>query len=132
MTCIYERIDSIDHFLFSVRCPTVEVMGRQGHFMGRYFYFNEEDINKMVGNGDWNGEKFDVVQKRWSWTIDNRWERRKIWSGQVVLWKAKKYYFDPDGVGHGRRYPKNESKVFQFAPSDSIELKSCVDESKNY
>ena len=76
---------------------------------GKYFNFNEEDFNEMVGNEDWSGETFDVIQKG-----------SQSWAGLVIVWKGNSNH-----GAHGRRYSGGGSG--QWAKGDSIELKSCVD-----
>ena len=66
----------------------------------------------MVGNEDWNGEKFKVIQKG-----------SHSWSGTVIVWKG-----DSKSGAHGRWDWK--SKPGQWASGDNIELMSCADEGK--
>ena len=80
----------------------------------------------MVGNRDWNGEKFDVIQKRGAFFK---------WSGKVIVWKADKSWWNgyrdkPGYYPHGRR--EIGASTGNWRPGDRIQLKSCVDNSKNY
>ena len=67
----------------------------------------------MVGNNDWDDEKFDVIQ-----------EGSQSWTGRVIVWNGKFW----NSGAHGRR--DNGSKAGQWAAGDTIELKSCVDKGK--
>ena len=68
----------------------------------------------MVGNEDWNGEKFKVIQKG-----------SHSWSGTVIVWKG-----NSKTGAHGRRNSK--SRPGQWASRDSIKLKSCAGKGKKY
>jgi len=75
---------------------------------GQYFYFNEREFNKMVGNEDWNGKTFLMVQ-----------EGSHSWSGRVVVWKG-----NSRSGAHGRRY-NNRGETGQWESGDVIKLASC-------
>ena len=89
---------------------------------GKYFYFYEKDFNKIVGNGDWHGEKFQLIQ-----------EGSQSWSGQVIVWKCNSKECSENEVGVvgvGRR--DSGSNSGQWAPRDSFALKTCLDKGINY
>ena len=81
----------------------------RGTNTGEFFYFSGSDFDEMVGNDeDWDTKKFDVIQRG-----------SKDWTGTVIVWTSKSL----NGGAHGRRYPHGDAG--QWAPGDTIELKSC-------
>ena len=92
-------------------CETVDVLHIKDltdGASGKYFFFSESDFEKMVGkNENWDGKKFDVVQSG-----------SRNWGGKIVVWKGSE-----NSGAHGRR--DKDSKAGQWAPGDTIELKSC-------
>lgn len=74
---------------------------------GEYFYFNENEVDAMVGRTDWNAKEFDVYQRG-----------SGNWSGSVILWKS-----DSQSAAHGRR--KEGHAANQWAKGDIIDLQVC-------
>ena len=75
---------------------------------GEYFYFSEDDFEEMVGKDeDWGNKKFEVIQRG-----------SQNWTGTVIVWNSKLW-----SGAHGRR--DKDSNPGQWAPGDTIELKSC-------
>ena len=74
---------------------------------GKYFYFNEREFGKMVGNEDWNGKRFSMIQNGF-----------QFWSGKVIVWKG-----DSRTGAHGKRDQK--SMPGQWESGDTIKLMSC-------
>ena len=72
-----------------------------------YFYFNENEVDAMVGQTDWNDKVFDVYQKG-----------SRKWGGSVILWKS-----GSKSAAHGRR--KEGSAANQWAKGDILEMQIC-------
>ena len=76
---------------------------------GEFFYFSGTDFDEMLGNEeDWDNKKFDVIQRG-----------SQEWTGTVIVWNSKFW----NSGAHGRR--DQDSDAGQWAPGDTIELKSC-------
>ena len=75
-------------------------------------------MNEMIGNRDWNGKTFDVIQRRGG---------KVQWSGRVIVWKVRGRHHSS---AYGKRY--RGAKSGQWDLRDRIELKSCEDKGKNY
>ena len=75
---------------------------------GQYFYFSESDLDRMVGDKNWNHVTLEVRQ-----------EGSQNWSGKVIVWK------DSDtSSAHGRRND-GTSNHGQWAAGDMIQLQRC-------
>ena len=76
---------------------------------GKYFYFPEANFEEMVGKDeDLDNKKFEVIQRG-----------SQHWIGTVIVYNGKSW----NSGAHGRRV--KDSKAGQWAPGDTIELKSC-------
>ena len=62
----------------------------------------------MVGDQNWNGMTFEVMQ-----------EGSQSWTGKVILWKGADH-----SAAHGRRND-GTSAPRQWATGDTIKLKGC-------
>ena len=123
MINIYKRINWIDHFLLSAACTSLVTNVLIGDSkLGKYFYFNEEDMNELVGNSNWDGKTFDVIQSR---RIEGT-----IWTGRVIVWKADRSTCFTQACflkKHARGRKESGATNGNWRPKDKIELKSCVD-----
>ena len=98
----------MNSYLFTDGCATVRVNVTK-HPLGKskYFYFDENDFTKMVGETDWKGKRYDVIQGG-----------SKSWTGTIMVKD------DTWGV-HGM---KDSSAIEgDWAQGDRIQLKSCVE-----
>ena len=124
-TYIYKRINWINHFLLSAACTSLVTYGTRflnRNYIGKYFIFHEEDMNEMVGNSNWDGKTFDVIQSR---RIEGR-----IWTGRVIVWKADRSTCFTQACflkKHARGRKESGATNGNWRPKDKIELKSCVD-----
>ena len=85
--------------------------------LGQYFYFSEDEFNKIAGNNNWNNKVFEVTQ-----------DGSDSWTGQIIVWKG-----DRENKGaHGRRNPIAKSKSGQWKEGDTITLRACFDEGNAY
>ena len=105
-------------FQNSDECPSVKVLNTT-HWKdgdnGKYFYFDEEEFNKMVGykrGQNWHKETFEVFQYGFG----------QYWRGRVLVWKTNPA---GDSGAHGRR--ASGSGPGQWKPNDTIQLTSCED-----
>ena len=77
-----------------------------------FFYFDENDFTKMVGETGWSNKNHEVIQTG-----------SKNWTGTVKVWDNR------DGVAyggaHGRIEPKNLGAVEHWVQGDRIQLKAC-------
>ena len=98
--------------LFTDVCATVRVNVTK-HPLGKskYFYFDENDITKMVGETDWNGKTFEVIQRG-----------SKSWIGNITVWDSSHNY------GANGRRDWAIAKIGDWVDGDTIQLKSCVEE----
>ncbi len=94
-------------------CPHINVLHTQHEVkgdIGRYFYFDESEMDAMVGNRDWNGKTFKISQKG-----------SRSWSGRVVAWRKD---IGSSGCGdcaaHGRRNPGVGNN--QWVTGDTLEI----------
>ena len=66
------KILIIIELLFVVKCARVSVLhtNHPSHGDdGKYFFFDADDFTKMVGETDWNGNEYEVIQRgSESWT----------------------------------------------------------------
>ena len=76
--------------------------------MGKYFYFDKQELSKVIGNDDWNGKSFDIVQKG-----------SQNWTGTIIVWKKS----DRPSESFGRRRLGSDST--QWAEGDKFKLKGC-------
>ena len=77
---------------------------------GQYFYFFESELEEMVGDQNWNGMTFEVIQ-----------EGSQNWTGKVIVWKAADH-----SAAHGRRNDGTSARG-QWATGDTIKLKRCLE-----
>jgi len=102
----------------SVACPSKAIflsasssaVNQLYDYRARGFWLSDEDMNEMIGNRDWNGKTFDVIQRRGG---------KVQWSGRVIVWNVR------GRLAYGRRY--RGAKSGQWDLRDRIELKSCED-----
>ena len=76
--------------------------------MGKYFYFDKLELSKLIGNDNWNGKSFDIVQKG-----------SRNWTGTIMVWKKS----DRPSESFGRR--RLGSDYAQWAEGDKFKLKGC-------
>ena len=75
---------------------------------GRYFYFSNVEFDEMVGNSNWDGKTFDIIQ-----------EGSQNWIGKIKVWKADWANKGPQG----RREHGSDSG--QWKTGDAIKLQEC-------
>ena len=97
------------NFIYSrIVCLMVGVLGTDhptAGDTGKYFFFSKEDMDSMLGEDNWSGKKYVVIQ-----------EGSQHWTGEVVIWKNN------NGI-HGRR--NTGAANGQWASGDTISLSSC-------
>ena len=67
---------------------------------GKYFYFDQNKFDAMIGSSDWSRKIFNIIQKG---SID--------WSGPVKVWR---------NPAHGRRWPGESNN--QWVTGDTLEI----------
>ena len=75
---------------------------------GAYFYFEEDAFTEVVGNADWDGKIFDIMQTG-----------SQDWTGPVKVWKGT----SSNGGAHGRRSIGEVPD--QWEAEDIIVMGSC-------
>ena len=104
----------IVELLFTANCATVNVLHTKHPDMGdrgQYFFFDENDFTKMVGETDWNAKTFEVIQGG-----------SKSWIGNITVWDSSHSY-----GANGRRLGYTTAKIGDWVDGDTIQLKSCVE-----
>ena len=79
---------------------------------GKYFFFSQEEFNKMVGNENWNGKEIEIVQVG-----------STSWKGKVKVWGFTT-------IPHGRK--SNGAADGDWATSDTITLQGCSKQGNLY
>ena len=106
-----ENASIINSKLHALACSKVRVI-HTNHWTqgdnGQYFYFSESEVEKMVGDQNWNGMTFEVMQVG-----------SQSWTGKVILWKGADH-----SAAHGRRNDGTSAQG-QWATGDTIKLKGC-------
>ena len=107
----------IVELLFAAKCATVSVLHtnhpRHGDD-GKYFFFDEKDFTKMVGERNWNAKTYEVIQRG-----------SKFWTGKVIVWDGTTGEFAGSGRYSGRR--DSDAVDGNWAAGDIIQLKACVE-----
>ena len=79
---------------------------------GKYFFFDENDFTKMVGETDWNNKKYEVTQRG-----------SRSWTGIIKVWDSS----NPNGI-HGMRDTGEKgienAAIGEWAKGDTIQLKA--------
>ena len=76
---------------------------------GKYFFFNEDCLAKMVGGTEsWDGIVFNVIQ-------ETKHGQPK-WNGEVIVWNQK-------SGSHGRK--NNDAKDGDWQQGDTLKLSGC-------
>ena len=104
----------IIELLFTADCATVSVLHtkhpKHGD-RGEYFFFDENDFTKMVGEKDWNVKKYEVIQRG-----------SRSWTGTIKVWAGS-------NGAHGRRDTgekgNKNAAAGEWAEGDTIQLKAC-------
>ena len=101
---------------FTADCATVSVLHTKhpDHGdRGQYFFFDENDFTKMVGEKDWNVKKYEVIQRG-----------SRSWTGTIKVWAGN----NQNGA-HGRRDTgkkgNKNAAAGEWAQGDTIQLKAC-------
>ena len=108
------KLPIIPELLSTDHCATVKV-NHTNHpsypnSPGLYFYFDENEFTKMVGEKGWNNKKFEVIQRG-----------SKNWTGTVIVWDS--IAGRPYGGASGRIEPRNNAA--HWVQGDRIQLKAC-------
>ena len=82
---------------------------------GKFFFFDENDFNKMVGDTGWNSKSYEVIQRG-----------SKNWTGKVRVWDSSSPYGASGRTDLGDKGYKN-AKAGDWAQGDTIQLKACVE-----
>ena len=77
---------------------------------GKYFFFSNEEFDKMVGYKNWHGKKFEIVQ-----------EGSHSWRGKVTVWNVAT-------GSHGRK--SYGAANGDWKEGDTITLKYCSEPGK--
>ena len=77
---------------------------------GRYFFFSNEELTKLVGDDNWNGQELEIVQYG-----------SRSWKGKVIVWRVASgsHGRKVDGVANG-----------DWNEGDTIMLQTCSKEGK--
>ena len=116
LECI--EIQTIVEFLYTDPCASVNVLNTNhpdNGDNGKYFYFDKGEFTKMFGKADWNGKRYDVVQRG-----------SKTWTGKVVVWDGTTGKYAGTGRYSGRR--DSGAVDGNWAAGDTIQLKACVEQ----
>ena len=107
----------IVELLFTANCATVNVLHtkhpRYGD-RGQYFFFDENDFTKMVGEKEWSHKHYEVIQRG-----------SRGWTGTIEVWGGS------NQIGaHGRRDTGKTGIAAspaegKWAQGDTIQLKAC-------
>jgi len=95
------------------QCGTVTVLHTKHYNQGdngKYLFFDTNDFTNMVGETDWHGKNYEVIQRG-----------SKSWTGMIIVWDGTGQRYD----SHGRR--SNGSAAGNWAQGDTIQLKACVE-----
>ena len=102
----------IVELLFTAKCATVSVLHtkhpKHGE-RGKYFFFDENDFTKMVGEKEWNNKRYEVIQRG-----------SRSWTGTIKTATDKSS--NQNGAYGWRDPAPAEGK---WAQGDTIQLKSC-------
>ena len=107
---------TIVEFLFTDPCASVNVLNTNHPHgdNGKYFYFDQSECTKMIGNTDWNSKKYDIIQRG-----------SKIWTGKVIVWDGSTGQYAGSGRYSGRR--DAGAAAGNWASGDTLQLKACVE-----
>ena len=110
------KIIIIAELLFTAKCATVSVLHtnhpRHGDD-GKYFFFDEKDFTKMVGERAWNAKTYEVIQRG-----------SKSWTGTIKVWNSSNDYGANGRRVTGETGIKNAAAE-EWAQGDTIQLKAC-------
>ena len=108
------KILIIIELVFSVKCARVSVLHTNHPTHGddgKYFLFDADDFSKMVGETDWNGNEYEVIQGG-----------SKNWLGKVQVWDRTT--LEKGAFAGGRRVAGFAAG--DWAKGDTIQIKACT------
>ena len=107
-----KHLINLRFFLLLATCPKVNVLHTKHSSgdNGRYFFFSKEEFSKLVGDDNWNGQEFEIVQYG-----------SHSWRGKVKVWSVASgsHGRKVDGVANG-----------DWKKDDTIMLQTCSKEGK--
>ena len=107
------KILIIVELLFAVYCERVSVLhtNHPNHGDdGEYFFFDANDFAKMVGDTDWNGKEYEVIQRG----SKNRTGTIQVWDRTTL---------EEGAFAGGRRVAG--SAAGDWVQGDTIQIKAC-------
>ena len=106
----------MNSYLFTDGCATVRVnVTKHPYGTSKYFYFDENDFTKMVGETDWNAKTFEVIQRG-----------SKNWIGNIKVWDSS-HNFGANGRRDTGADGYSTAKMGDWVDGDTIQLKACVE-----
>ena len=93
-------------------CAAINVQAPQYDTTGEYFYMHVSDFEDVIGNKNWDGKQFDIIQ-----------DGSHNWMGKVKVWKT-----DNISLAVGRRDYGNAEE--QWNVGDTIRLQGCKTDSE--
>ena len=79
---------------------------------GEYFFFDANEFTKMVGETDWNGNEYEVIQRG----SKNRTGTIQVWDRTTL---------EEGAFAGGRRFAG--SKAGDWVQGDTIQIKACTE-----
>ena len=107
-----KHLINLRFFLLLATCPKVNVLHTKHSSgdNGRYFFFSKEEFSKLVGDDNWNGQEFEIVQYG-----------SHSWRGKVKVWSVA-------SGSHGRKVDGDANG--DWKKDDTIMLQTCSKEGK--
>ena len=107
-----EAFDTLEILLFTATCPEVKVLHTKHSSgdNGRYFFFSNDEMSKLVGDDNWNAQKLEIVQYG-----------SHSWRGKVIVWRVT-------SGSHGRKLDGDANG--DWKKDDTIMLQTCSKEGK--